>query len=263
MALDASYNADLSRIQLAATVLGASATYAVMDRTLDGVTYTTVRGGDDVPVVSQVANLDDYEFPVDEAVTYRVRSYNASDVLQATFTDVITQNLDQPWLKSVSRVYLNREVEAAEASDVTHVSRAGVFPVSGRSYPVAVTDVSSVRKYDLRITTFTEGEAEAIRYMVTSGDILFFHVPSGFPALGGYFTVGDVNESRQGLPWERRWFTLPLTEVAPPGPDVIPTTYTIASMIAEYATVSDVIADNATIIDLMERVGSPSEVIVP
>lgn len=263
MALTATYNADLSRITLDATALGATATYAVFDRTLDAVTYTAVRGGQDVPVVGEVADLDDYEFPVDEAITYRVRSYNASDVLQQTFTVVITQNLDQPWLKSVSRVYLNRQVEASEASDVTHVNRSGVFPVSGRSYPVAVTDVSSIRRYDLRVTTFTDGEAEALKYMVTSGDILFFHVPSDFPALGGYFTVGDVAESRQGLPWERRWFTLPLTEVAPPGPDVIPTTYTIASMLAEYATISAVMADNATIIDLMERVGSPSEVIVP
>lgn len=263
MALTATYDAALSRIRLAGASLGASATYAVFDRTLNGITYTTVRGGTHVSVASQLAGVDDYEFPVGVSITYRVRSYNVSNVLQQTFTTTITQALDDPWLKSVSRPYLNQQVFPADASDVVHTSRAGIFPVLGRSYPVAVTDVFSVRAYDLTLATTTAGDANDLRYLVTSGDILFFHTPAGFPSPGGYFAVGDVKEARQNLPWARRWFTLPLTEVAAPGPEVIGTTYTIASMIAEYATVSAVIADNATISDLLQRVGSPSEVLVP
>lgn len=262
MALTATYNSDLSRIRLAGTVLGTS-TYAVFDRTLNGITYTTVRGGSDAPVTASTAHVDDYEFPVGVLITYRVRSYNASNVLQATFTTTITQALVDPWLKSVSRPYLNREIFAADASDVVHTNRTHTFPILGRSYPVAVTDVSSQRGYDLTVATLIKDEADVLRYMVTSGDILFLHAPADFPVPGGYFVVGDVKEARQNLPWERRWFTLPLTEVAPPGADVVGTTYTIASMLAEYATITAVIADNATITDLLERVGSPSEVVVP
>lgn len=262
MALTATYNSDLSRIRLAGASLGTS-TYAVFDRTLNGITYTTVRGGSAAPVTASAAHLDDYEFPVGVTITYRVRSYNASDVLQATFTTTINQDLVNPWLKSVSRTYLNQEIFAADASDVTHLNRSTVFPVVGRSNGVAVTDVASGLKYDLTVATVIKGDADDLRYMVTSGDILFLHVPADFPRPGGYFTVGDATEAAQNLPWERRWFTLPLTRVAEPGPDIIATSYTIASMIAEYATITAVIADNATITDLLDRVGSPSEVIVP
>lgn len=262
MALAATYDPLLSRIRLAGATLGA-ATYAVFDRTVDGITYTTLRGGGHVPVVSSAAAADDYEFPVGVAVTYRVRSYNVSNVLQATFTAVITQALTKPWLKSLTRTFLNQEVDVSDASDVTHLNRSQVFKVVARSNSVAVTDTGSGFQYDLTVATLTEGDADDLRYLATSGDILFFHVPAGYPARGGYFAVGDVKETRQTLPWERRWFTLPLTSVAKPGPDVIPTTYTIATMLADYATITDVIAGNATITVLLERVGSPEDVIVP
>lgn len=263
MALTATYDAALSRIRLAGGSLGASATYAVFDRTLNGVTYTTVRGGSHVAVASAAAGVDDYEFPVGVAITYRVRSYNVSDVLQQTFTTSITQALPDPWLKSVQRPFLNQQFYPADASDVVHTNRSQVFPIVGRSVGVAVTDVSSGLNYELTIATTIRGDADDLRYLVKSGDILFLHVPDDFPAPGGYYTVGDVKEARQNLPWERRWFTLPLTQVAQPGPEVIGTTYTIASMLAEYATVTAVIADNATIADLLQRVGAPSEILVP
>ena len=263
MALTATYDAALSRIELAGATLGASATYAVFDRTLNGITYTTVRGGSHVTVASGAAAVNDYEFPVGVAITYRVRSYNASDVLQATFTVAITQAQPDPWLKSVQRPFLNQQISAADASDVTHANRSQVFPIVGRSAGVAVTDIGSGRSYELVIATLTTGDAADLRFLVTSGDILFLHAPDDFPVPGGYYTVGDVRETRQTLPWERRWFTLPLTEVAAPGPEVIGTTYTIASMLAEYATISAVIAGNATIADLLQRVASPSEVLVP
>ena len=263
MALTATYDGALSRIELAGGSLGASATYAVFDRTLNGITYTTVRGGTHVAVASGVASVNDYEFPVDVPITYRVRSYNASDVLQATFTVAITQAQPDPWLKSVQRPFLNQQIDAADASDVTHLNRSQVFQIVGRSGGVAVTDIGAGLAYELTVTTFTSGDAADLRYLVTSGDILFLHTPADFPVPGGYYTVGDVRETRQTLPWERRWFTLPLTQVAQPGPEVIGTTYTIASMLAEYATITDVIADNATISDLLQRVASPSEVLVP
>lgn len=264
MAVTATYNNDLGRIRLAATSLGASATYAVFDRTLDGgITYTTVRGGTDVTVASGAAHLDDFEFPVDVEITYRVRSFNASDVQQASFTVAHTQTLDRPWLKSIQRTFLNQEIDAADASDPVNINRSQVFQVVSRSNPVAVTDIGAGLTYELTVATETKDEADKLRYLVTSGDILFLQAAADFPAPVGYFTVADVRETRQTLPWERRWFTLPLTKVAQPGPDVISTTYTWASVLADYATWGDVIAANTTWADLLERVGSPSEVIVP
>lgn len=263
MALTAVYNGGLSRIILSANALGASATYAVFDYTLNGTTYTAVRGGARVTVATQLANLNDFEFPANVAVTYRVRSYNASNVLQQTFTVVITQVLAETWLKSVGRPFLNRRVVASDASDVTYTSRAGIFPVIGRTDPVAVTDSFAVKSYQLSLATVTKTEADLLRILVTSGDVLFLHTPANFPAPGGYFVCGDIAETRQGLPWDRRWFTLPLTKVVAPGPDVAATLGTWQTVINTYATWSALIAAKATWADVLLIVGDPSEVDVP
>lgn len=263
MALSATYNSDLSRLVLEATALGVSATYAVFDKTLNGITYTTVRGGGSVAVTSEVSGLSDYEFPLDTEVTYRVRSYSATNVLQQTFTTTITQTLDKAWLKSVERPFLNREVEAADASDIKYTARAGIFPVVGRSFPVGVTDSFGLKTYDLTLTVLTTTEATNLRILITSGDILYLHVPEGWPAPGGYFVAGDLTEGRQGVPWERRWFTLPLTEVAAPSADVAGSIGTYQTVKNTYATYSDVLAAKATYEDLLDLIGSPDEVVVP
>lgn len=263
MALTATYNPDLSRIQLAADALGSTATYAVFDRTLDGIRYDTVRGGSHKNVLTQAAGIDDYEFPANVAVTYRVRSYNASNVLQATFTVVITQPMTEVWLKAPARPFLNRPVTVTEVGEVTRAARNGIFQIVGRSYPVGVADVRQSRVFPLEVMTETPGDAEALEFLAMSGEPILLQVPDAFPVPSLYAVIGDVSivEPARGDP--TRLFVLPLTEVAPPGPDVVPSTYTISSMKAEYATITAVIAGNATILDLLERVASPSEVIVP
>src|SRR6266540_3869895 len=141
MSLTPTYDSVLSRIRLAATLLGASATYAVFDRTTDALNYTTVRGGSHVTVTSQNANLDDFEFPVGIATTYRVRSYNSSDVLQATFTGAITQDLTAVWFKSIAKAYLNQSEKITGVGEISRPSRSGTFEIIGRSVPVVVSDV--------------------------------------------------------------------------------------------------------------------------
>lgn len=263
MALSATYNGDMSRIILSATALGASATYAVFDRTVNGVSYTTVRGAFEAAVSSQLAAVNDFEFPVGAPITYRVRSYNASDVLQATFTTVITQTLDEVWIKVPSRPFLNRAVIVTEVGEVTRPARAGVFPIVGRSFPVGVSDLRQSRRFTIEVMTETLGEAESFDLLLMSGEPVYLQVPAAFPVPSLYATVGDTTAAEPARGDPTRLFALPLTEVAAPGPDVIATTYTIASMLAEYATITAVIADNSTILDLLERIGNPSEVIVP
>lgn len=263
MALSATYNGDLSRLILAGTALGASATYAVFDWTVNAVKYTTVRGGGHVTVATQLASVSEFEFPLDQAVTYRVRSYNGSNVLQQTFTTTVTQTLEQPWLKSVERPFLNRPVEASEASDIKYTARAGIFPVIGRSYPIGVTDSFALKTYDLTLTTMEASDAADLRILVTSGDTMFLHSTGDCGAPGGYYVIGDITEGRQGMPWARRWFTLPLTEVAAPSADVVGAIGTWATVVATYATWADVIAAKASWSELATLVGDPSEVVVP
>jgi hypothetical protein len=263
MALDATYDPILSRVRLSGTFLSPS-TYAVFDRTVDGIRYEPVRGGTHVPVVSQNANVDDYEFPAGVPVTYRLRGYNASDVLQVTNTDTITQDLASVWLKVPAAPFLNQAVEVVDVSEVTRPARSQIFPIVGRTFPIAVGDVAGSRSFTLRLLTRTVDARNDLDYLFAAGEIVHLHLPLDvdyFP--GGYFSVGDVaHASTLRLSVNHVW-SVPLVEVAAPGPDVVGSSYTWASVVADYATWSDLIAANATWNDLLNHTGTPSDVIVP
>lgn len=264
MSLDATYDPILSRIRLAGTFLSPS-TYAVFDRTIDGgITYTPIRGGSAVPVVSQNANVDDYEFPPGVPITYRCRGYNALDVLQITFTDTITQDLSAPWLKVPAAPFLNQAVEIVDGGDVTRPSRAGIFDIPGRTYPVAVGDIASSIRYTLRLLTRTAAAETNLDYLFAAGEIVLLQLPLGedhVPA--GYFSVGDVVRARLLRKSRNRVWSVPLTEVAKPAPDVVGSAYTWQSVLGDYATWTAEIAANASWAALLDHTGTPSDVIVP
>jgi hypothetical protein len=263
MTLAATYDPVLGRIRLAGTFLS-PAVYAVFDRTVDGVRYTTVRGGARVDVSGQNANADDYEFPPGVPITYRLRAYSAADALLATSTATITQDLDRVWLKVPAAPVLNRPVIVVERSAVGRRARRGVFDVPGRTLPVVVGDLASGLEYTLQLLTATAAEERDVDYLFASGEIVLVQLPSTvehFP--GGYYSVGDVSRTPTTRLSARRIWEVPLTEAAAPGPEVVGSAYTIASMLAEYATVTAVIAGNATIADLLQRTGTPADVVVP
>jgi hypothetical protein len=266
MSLTVTYDPVLSRMRLAATVLGASATYAYVWRSTDNfATSTVVRGGGTKAVSGGVANLDDYEFEPGVAITYQITSYNVAGVQQASFTSSpITQDLAGVWLKVPAAPYLNRQVVVQDAGELTRRSRAGLFDVIGRSYPVAVGDIASSTGFDLAILTQDFPAEEGMDYLVASGQVVFLHVPSTVTLVRpGYYSMGDVTRSRVGRLSDKRVWTLPLTEVARPAPQIVGPAYTWQALLAEYGTWSAVIAGNATWAAVMNRVASPSDVIVP
>lgn len=265
MALTATYDPILSRIRLAATLLGATATYAKFERTVDGfVTVTTVRGAAAATVSAQNASADDYEFPPGVAVTYRVTSYNASNVQQAQFTTVITQDLTQVWLKVPAAPFLNQAINVMDRSEVTRRSRSGVFDIVGRSFPVMVGDVASSIAYTLTVLTDTFTDEMDLDFLFASGEVVFVQLPSTVEYMqGGYFAVGDTSRTPVSKVSPLRVWEIPLTAVATPGPDVVGSAYTWSSALSEYATWSALIADNLTWAALLERTGTPSDVIVP
>lgn len=263
MTLAATYDPVLSRIRLAGTFLS-PAVYVVFDRTVDGVSYTTVRGGSGVTVVSQNANADDYEFPPGVPITYRLRGYSALDVLLFTDTAAITQDVAAPWIKVPAAPYLNTEVAVLDRSEVTRRSRAGVFDIVGRTNPLMVGDVASSRAYTLQVLTESAADESNLDYLFASGEVVFVQAPLAATWLPtGYWAVGDANRIPVSKVSEHRIWSIPLTEVAAPGPEVVGSAYTWASAVAEYATWADLIAGNATWADLLQRTGSPSDVIVP
>jgi hypothetical protein len=71
MTLTATYASDLSRVRLAIASAPAAADYALIERSLDQITWTTVRGGDTVPLTLGAAQVDDYEFAPGQQNYYR------------------------------------------------------------------------------------------------------------------------------------------------------------------------------------------------
>lgn len=263
MALTATYDPVLSRFRLAMTGAGGTAVTAVFDRSPDDLLYTTIRGGSAVGIAGTNAQVDDYEFVPGVQVIYRCRTYTAAGVLVDYFTTTAVQDLPQVWLKVPAAPFLNTPVIVADRSEIRRKSRSGLFDVVGRTLPVMVGDVAGSLTYTLQVLTETATEESDLDYLFASGEVVFLHVPSTvqhFP--GGYFAAGDVSREPTMRLSPRRVWSIPLTEVAAPGPSVVGSTYTCASVLADYSTVSAMIAANATIADLLERVASPVDVIV-
>jgi hypothetical protein len=257
MALNLVFDPILSRVRLEGTALDPAPT-ALFERSRNGSYWTTVRGGSAVAVDgSDVAKLDDYEFEAGKVNYYRVTA--GSDV----FTANITPTQTGVWLKSITRPFLNRAVEVVDHSDITRPARNGVFEVIGRSFPIAVTDVRGSRRWNMTVKVETPADADAFDLVLASGDPLYIQTDGQHDIPGGYVVVGDSTRRRFGHASQRRWFDLPCTEVAAPGPDVVGVTITWDLLMAEYGSWTAVLAAFGSWSDILEYVADPSVVIVP
>lgn len=262
MSLSATFDTAVSRVRLAATAVTGGATTAKFERSPNGLLWTTVRGGAAVTVTGGAAAIDDYEFAAGQLNYYRVTGAPGG----VTFSTTITPAQTDVWIKSITRPFLNRALKIVDYGDVVRTSRAQTFPVIGRSTPVAVTDVQLARRWDLTIKADTLAEADALDLVFASGDPMFIQPPAtgryaGVP--GGYVVIGDVTRRKYGVESARRWFDLPLTEVAAPGPGVYGVPATWDTIVAEFGTWSNLLATFGTWQQVVDYISSPSVVIVP
>lgn len=265
MTLTIGYEPTLNRRTLAVSGLNASTDHVTVERAVAPyVQWTMVRGWAVQPVSSTSVSYFDYEFPEGVPYSYRVREYDASGVqLAATDYAVSAVTFAEPWLKVPAAPFLNTPVVIADRGDITNRSRSALFDVKGRTDPIQIGDVRASGSYTLQLLTETAADEQNLEYTLSTGDVVFLHLPAEErTVLGGYFSVADVSRNSTMRRSPRRLWSLPLTRVVPPGPDVAGAGYTIASMLAEYATCADVLADNATIGALLARTGSPADVIV-
>jgi hypothetical protein len=72
-----------------------------------------------------------------------------------------------------------------------------------------------------------------------------------------------MRRSRFGHVSPRRYFTLPVIEVAAPGADIVGATSTWETLVAEFGTWANVLATFGTWADVVEYVSDPSVVVVP
>ncbi|MBG0560731.1 hypothetical protein [Actinoplanes aureus] len=265
MSVTLTYDSTLARVRVSATV-GGTVAYAVVDRSVNGIRWTTIRGGDHLAPAGGVVASNDYEFPPGVAITYRVRGYSDAGVLLSTETAVITAVIERVWLKSVARPFLNRPVTVLDRPQVSRKNRGGLFEIKGRSLPIVVSEVRGPAEWELRVRTDSPAQTRALELLLAVGDVLYVQVPDDYDDVpGGYVSVGTTGRRRlSALPGDRRQvWALPMTEVAPPGPDVVGATVTWQSLLAEFGTWADVLAFFATWADVLEYVADPETVIVP
>lgn len=244
---------------------------AIVDRTTDGVTYTTVRGASDIGITTGCELeriVDDYEFPVGELTTYRVRGRYEDGTVATTTTCQIEVDLDQVWLKSIGRPFLNRPIDCVlNPTPIVRRARNGINPIVNRSYPVAVTDLRSSREVPLQLVTQTTQERQDLDLLLASGDPVFVQTPLAYPLPTMYAVIGDTAEARpvRNRRCDNDWrlWDLPLTEVAAPGPDVVGSTSTWQTVINTYTTWADVMTAHSSWASVLELIGDGSEVIVP
>lgn len=262
MTLTATFDPVVSRVRLAATSVTGGATTALFERSANGLLWTTVRAGSAVTVTAGAAAVDDYEFIPNAVNYYRVTGAPGA----VTFTDDVTPDQDDVWLKNIARPYLNRPVVVVDHTDPVRPSRNQTFPVIARTMPVALTDVHLSRVFELTVKTETPADADTLETVLCAGDILLVQVPAtGRYATipGGYVSLGDVTRSRYGKKSERRWLTLPCTEAAAPGPGVYGLPATWETILAEFGSWTAVLSVFATWQEVLDYVSSPSVVVVP
>lgn len=266
MTLTLTYDQQLSRVRVTASALPAGATTAKLERSLNGVRWTVIRGGLELAVTAglELARpADDYEFVPDTANTWRLTTYDAGGVELGSETAALTPALEgRPWLKALSRPYLNRAVTVQDYSELTRPGRAGLFDVVGRSLPVAVAEVRGSARYTLFVLTETAEERRHMAAILAAGEVLLLQVPAGADVPAGYLHVGAATESRTARRSERRLFALDVVETAAPDPAIVGATSSWETVGNNYASWGDVLAAYASWAELLELIAQPEDVIV-
>lgn len=177
----------------------------------------------------------------------------------------ITPVLSGIWLKSIYRPFLNRMIRVLRGFvETTQQFRGGAFNIVGRSVPVVVTDLRGSREWQLGVCTNTAEQTTSFDIMLSSGDPFFLHVPdmTNLPIPSMHIKVGDTNAQKVAFSDKRTW-SLPLTEIAAPGADVVGSTSTWQTVLSTYTTWQQVLDNHLNWASVLELVGDESEVLVP
>lgn len=180
-------------------------------------------------------------------------------------TGSITPTLTTVWLKNVLRPSLNLQVTVTDFSDIEEPARMGVFEIVGRSKPIGVTDVRSSQRFMLTVAVPTKAAELELKAKLALGSTVFLQAPAADSAIPTMYAVVDTTKRRRPTRSnrsQRRYFDLPLTEVAAPASTVASNTYVYDDVVADFLTYNDVVSGVASYSDLIDRV-SDNEVVVP
>jgi hypothetical protein len=231
-------------------------------RVLSDGSTALVRGRDglldDVALTTDTATYQDYEAPLGVAFYYRIEFYSTSTGLLTSVrtTGTMTLSVDDAnyaWLKDPIHPQLNMRVLVQKAPDWGQPIDQSVHRVRGRQNAVILSGVRSGREGDLVVSTQTDGEREALRYLLASGGVLLWQSAPGMGEPDVYVSVANSAAPRVSPyapePW-REW-TLPLTEVdRPTGGVAGSATWTVQDVAIENDSVVTLLSRYKTVLDL-------------
>lgn len=259
--LTAVYDDAAGRVALSLSVAPPGAVTVHLQRSVNQVSWTDVRGAQALPVGA--AQIFDYEYTAGVLNYYRASYVDASGnpVTPAT---IISVQINQTaiWLKNPVRPFLNRTIRlVGPLADVSRNSRSGLFDIIGATLPVGVTDLMSGKLTSYAICTETRADVVAVDSMIAVGDVLFFQPPGGSDletlyGLPGNPSYGIFTENRA-----TRFTTLPLSECAKPDLTLAAVQSTWQTVLNTYATWQDLINAKATWADVLQLVGTAEDVI--
>lgn len=238
-----------------------------VERAAEGARFVPARSGLDFDLDIDTGGtplgtgaLDDYEVPMDVAVTYRITQIDpATTEDPLTLGPYLLSSGGFSWLKDPALPFRNVRLDEVTTIEVeTFASRAGIFDIIDRSRPIVVAARRQDRTTQLDLTTASEAQRLTMVSLLSTGQVLLLSTPGAYGWGNEYVHVGDVTESRIGVATEatRRW-TLPITVVdRPVSLSYPPAVMTWSDVVADWATWSDVISDNASWSTLIHGVPS-------
>lgn len=179
-------------------------------------------------------------------------------------TQAITPSLqdvtgtERVWVKNLQRPYMNTALSTPVGELVIEEeARAGVFPIKGRSLPVAVTDLRGGQSYTIGALVTDSAERDRLKQVLKAGEPILLHIPVGIIRLRSmYAVIGKTSyDDEASILW------MPLSEVAAPAASIVGTTVLWQDIVSTYATWADLIAAKATWSDVLASVGSPTDII--
>lgn len=267
MSMTLTFLTDLYRVQIAAT--GLTATDVRVERSINQQWWHTVRGGVHIVPNSGAFTLDDYEY--DDGVTNYYRIVDITDDSVDESDDIVPNNGGVVILKSIKYPFLNRAIKLPPYDEITRDFRGSVNDISGRSIPVAMTDLRTSPASEIQVITDTVEEARDLDLILAANTVFLLQTPfetvSGCERvsniLGGHIVFDQTTSQRRPYQGSKKFiWSLPYRRVAPPGPDFTGTTMTWQAVVDRYGSWTDVVNANATWIDLLQNVAGPSDTVV-
>lgn len=231
-------------------------------RVLADGSRTPVRGPsgliEQVAAGADIFIVTDYEAPLGVTVSYRIEFYSVSTGALTAYrtTGVFTLDpgdVNYVWLKDPLRPQLNRRVLVKQAPDWQQPIEQNVMRLAGRQNAVVLSRVRSGREGTLTMWTQSDDEREAIRFLLSTGNVLLWQSAPGMGESDVYVSVAQTAFPRVSTYAPEGWreWQLPLTEVdRPTGGTTGSATWTVQDVSIENATVLSLIGRYVTVLDL-------------